>query len=145
MYFLPNVGKGGSSVDILPVDHLGYVQLDQGLAMDESVHDVLLQSRQVIPNLLRLAMSKGVLTMRENNGEELVLIVQQVTSLNMAYGNLAVWYFHPVLKEKQANKVMIQWKQPLYLLPFAFHLLLSGHFDFTFLNEAVVSTHQEIH
>ena len=45
VHFLPDVGKGGSSVDILPVDYLGYVQLDEGLAMDEPVHDVLLQSR----------------------------------------------------------------------------------------------------
>ena len=75
-HFFPNVSKGGGSVDILPVDHLGYVQLDERLAMDESVHDALLQSRQVILDFLCLAMSKGVLTMRENNGENLVLIVQ---------------------------------------------------------------------
>ena len=58
--------------------------------MDEPVHNVLLQSRQVILNLLCLTMPERVLTMRENNREELVLVVQQVTSLNMAYGNLAL-------------------------------------------------------
>ena len=45
VHFLSDVGKGSSSVDILPVHHLGYVQLDEGLAVDKPVHDVLLQSR----------------------------------------------------------------------------------------------------
>ena len=40
-----DVGKCSSSVDILSENSLGYIQLDEGLAVDKPVHDVLLQCR----------------------------------------------------------------------------------------------------
>ena len=55
--------------------------------MDEAIKNVLLQGLVVIFHVLPLANFKGVVTVRENDGRQVMLIVQEVTAMKVSDGN----------------------------------------------------------
>lgn len=56
--------------------------------MDESVENVVLQSLMIILHILPLSNFERVVTVGEDNGRELVLIVQKVAAMEVGYGHL---------------------------------------------------------
>ena len=82
-HFLPYSSKGCSSVDILLVCHKRDVCKNKGLAMYEPIQDMFLQGLMVIGDVLPLPNGEGVVAVRQHNGEQLVFIVKEVTSMDM--------------------------------------------------------------
>ena len=80
---LPNCSKSGSSVDVLLVHHLRDIRLNERLAMNEPPKNVLLQSWPVVADILPFFHLKGVLTVKENDGGKLSLIVEQVAAMDV--------------------------------------------------------------
>ena len=58
--------------------------------MDEQVENVLLQSLMVVFHILPLSHFEGVVAVREDDGGQLVLIVQEVAAMEMCDGNLVL-------------------------------------------------------
>ena len=58
--------------------------------MDESVKNVLFQGLMVILDVLSLSDLEGVVAVGEDDGRELVLVVQEVAAMEMCDGNLAL-------------------------------------------------------
>ena len=58
--------------------------------MHKPVHKVLLECRQVVGDVLALAQSQGVVAVGEDDGVQLLLIVQQVALVDMRDGNSAL-------------------------------------------------------
>ena len=88
VYFLSYISKGASGIDVLPVDNLGDVQENEWFSMDESVKDVLFQRLMVIFYILSLANFEGVVAVREDDRGQLVLIIHNVTAMEVCDGNL---------------------------------------------------------
>ena len=55
--------------------------------MHKSVHKVLLEGRQVIGDVLAFADGQGVVTVKEDDGVQLLLVVQQVTLVDVCDGH----------------------------------------------------------
>ena len=70
--------KFGCSVDILLVADMGDIDQDGGLPMDKAVQDIFLQGWEVVGDLTTLAQTEGVVAVREKDGCELALVVQEV-------------------------------------------------------------------
>ena len=66
------------------------VYKDGGFAMNEAVQDTFLKSWQVIGDLATLAHTEGVVAVREENGLELTLVVQEVTFVDMTQLDLVL-------------------------------------------------------
>ena len=88
--FGSDCSKRGNIVYIASVHHLGDVCQDSGLAMNEPVENVLLQGSEVIVDILSLAQGEGVVAVGEDDGEQLVLVVEQVAAVEVSDGNLAL-------------------------------------------------------
>ena len=58
--------------------------------MYESVENVLLQSLMVILDIFPLSNFEGVVAVREDDGGQLVLIIQQVATVKMGDGHLVL-------------------------------------------------------
>ena len=58
--------------------------------MDESVKNVFLQSLMVVLHVLPLSDLEGVVAVGEDDGRQLVLVVQEVAAMEMSDGNLAL-------------------------------------------------------
>ncbi len=58
--------------------------------MDESVENMLLQSLVVIFDILPFTNFEGVVAVREDDGGQLVLIVQEVTAVEVCDWNLMI-------------------------------------------------------
>ena len=58
--------------------------------MNEPIENVLLQSLMVILDILSLSNLEGVVAVRENDGGQLVLIVQEVAAMEVSDGNLVL-------------------------------------------------------
>ena len=58
--------------------------------MDKPIENVLLQSLVVILDILSFPNFEGVVAVREDDGGQLVLIVQEVTAVKMCDGNLVL-------------------------------------------------------
>ena len=58
--------------------------------MDEAVEDVLLQSQMVVLDILSLSDLEGVVTVREDDGGQLVLVVQEVAAMEVSDGNVVL-------------------------------------------------------
>ena len=86
--FLPDFCKGACGTNVILVDHLRYIQKNQRLSVDEAIEDVLLQGLMVVFDILSLSNLEGVVAVREDDGRQLVLIVQEVTAMEMSDGNL---------------------------------------------------------
>ena len=57
--------------------------------MHKPVHKVLLERRQVVGDVLALAHSQGVVAVGEDDGVQLLLIVQQVALVDVRDGHSA--------------------------------------------------------
>ena len=66
------------AADILLVADMRDVYQDGGFAVNELVQDTFLKSWQIIGDLATLAHTEGVVAVREKNGLELALVVQEV-------------------------------------------------------------------
>ena len=66
------------------------VYKDGGFAMNESVQDTFLKSWQVIGDLATLTHTEGVVAVREENGLELTLVVQEVALVDMTQLDLVL-------------------------------------------------------
>ena len=58
--------------------------------MDESVKNVLLQSLMVVLHILPLSDLERVVAVGEDDGGQLVLVVQEVATMKVGDGNLAL-------------------------------------------------------
>ena len=58
--------------------------------MDEPVENVLLESLVVIFDILPLPNLEGIVAMREDNGGQLTLIVEEMAAVEMGDGNLVL-------------------------------------------------------
>ena len=58
--------------------------------MDESVQNVVLQSLVVVLDVFSLSDLEGVVAVRENDGRKLVLIVQEMTTVEVGDRYLAL-------------------------------------------------------
>ena len=90
LHLLSHISKGTSGVNILPVDYLGDVDENERFSMDESVEDVFLQSLVVVLDVLSLANFEGVVAVREDDGRELMLVVEEVTTMKVRDGHLVL-------------------------------------------------------
>ena len=86
--FGSDCSKRVSIVHILSVHHLGDICQYSGLSMNKPVENVLLQGREVVADILSLAQGEGVVAVGEDDGEQLVLVVKQVASVEVSDGNL---------------------------------------------------------
>ena len=86
--FLPDLSEGTCGINVFLVDHLRYVQENERLSMNESVEDMLLQSLMVIFHILPLSDLEGVVAVREDDGGQLVLVVQEVAVMEVGDGNV---------------------------------------------------------
>ena len=77
-HLLSHGSKFGCSVDILLVADMGDIDQDGGLPMDKAVQDIFLQGWEVVGDLTTLAQTEGVVAVREKDGCELALVVQEV-------------------------------------------------------------------
>ena len=88
--FLPDSQECFSSVDIFSVSHVRNIKKDHWFPINESIEDVLLKSRQVVFDVLALSNSEGIMTVGENDGLKLMLIVKKVTSVDVGDGDLVL-------------------------------------------------------
>ena len=58
--------------------------------MNEPVENVLLQGREVVADVLSLAQGEGVVAVGEDDGEQLVLVVEQVAAAEVSDGNFTL-------------------------------------------------------
>ena len=58
--------------------------------MDKQVENVLLQSLMVVLDDLSLSDLEGIVAVREDDGRELVLVVQEVAAMEVGDGNLVL-------------------------------------------------------
>ena len=56
--------------------------------MDESIHEVFLEGREVIGNLLSLPHGEGVVAVREDDGGKLLFVGEEVATMDMSDGDL---------------------------------------------------------
>ena len=83
--FLSHSCKLGRSIDILLVtDMWDIFDINNRLPMNEAVQDTFLKSWQVIGDLMTLAHTEGVVAVREKNGLELTLVVQEVALVDVS-------------------------------------------------------------
>ena len=58
--------------------------------MDESIHEVFLEGREVIGNLLTLPHGEGVVAVREDDGGKLLFIGEEVATMDVSDGDLMI-------------------------------------------------------
>ena len=58
--------------------------------MDKPVENVLLQSLVVILDILSFTNFEGVVAVRENDGGQLMLVVQEVTAMEVGDGDIVL-------------------------------------------------------
>ena len=80
---LPHCGERGRRVDIFLVAHLQDVDQDPRLPMDEALKDVFLECWQVIGDLMATADTQGVVAVREEDGLQLAVVVQEVAGMDV--------------------------------------------------------------
>ena len=88
--FLPDFCESACGINILLVHHLGYIQKNQRLSVDEAIEDVLLQSLMVIFDILSLSDLERVVAVREDDRGQLVLVVQEVAAMKVGDGNVVL-------------------------------------------------------
>ena len=69
---------------------MGDVNQDDGFAVNEAVQDTFLKSWQVIGDLMTLTHTEGVVAVREKNGLELTLVVQEVALMDVCQLDLVL-------------------------------------------------------
>ena len=90
LHFLSDSCKSDCCVDILAIDHVGDIREDPRLPVNKLIQNVFLQSCVIVLNILSFSKGQGVVAVRENNGEQLVLIVNQVAAVDVSDGNLVL-------------------------------------------------------
>ena len=90
LHFISHISKGTSGVNVFPVNNLRDVNQNQWLPMDKAVENVLLQSLMVGLDDLSLSDREGIVAVREDDGRELVLVVQEVAAMQVSDGNLVL-------------------------------------------------------
>ena len=87
--FLSDLSKGANGIHIFSKDNMrNIINNNHGLSMYESIENVLLQSLMVILDILSLSNFEGVVAVREDDGGQLVLIVQEVAAMEVGDGHL---------------------------------------------------------
>ena len=89
-YFLSDSCKSDCCVNVLSIDNVGYIREDSRLPVNQLIKKVLLQSCMVVLNVLSFSKGQGVVTVGENDGEQLVLIVHEVAAMNVGDWNLVL-------------------------------------------------------
>ena len=92
-HLLPHSCKHGCSVDVLLVPDVRDVYQNGGLAMDEPIQDVFLESWEVVGHLLAPPHAEGVVAVREEDGLQLGLVVQQVALVDVGQLDLVLLPF----------------------------------------------------
>lgn len=90
LHFLPDSSEGDCCVDVFAIDNMRNVREDHRLAMNESIQNVLLESFVVVLYTLTFTKGQGVVAVGEYDGEQLVLVVDKMTAVDVSNGNLVL-------------------------------------------------------